>query len=166
MDIKKGGGKRGKSKGDDTAAAAAAAESEGEMEVGAVPKNKKREKSKGDDAAAAAAAPKGEMKVGGVPKSENETQKRMKIWEPSTELTKGFLESLGVDKAFLENEWNKLKDAGVGTVGALVGQSKEELKGDLKLSLGSVGAIMEFISQQKGKQNLQEMTQFCSEKIH
>ena len=136
MDIKKGGEKRGRSKGDDAGAAAAAAE------------------------------PKGEMKVGGVLKSENETQKRMKIWEPSTELTKGFLESLGVDKAFLENEWNKLKDAGVGTVGALVGLSKEELKGDLKLSLGSVSAIMDFIEQQKGKQNLQEMTHVSSEKIH
>ena len=163
MDIKKGGGKRGKSKGDDTAAAAAAAESEGEMEVGAVPKNKKREKSKRDDAAA---APKGEMKVG-AQKSENETQKRMKIWEPSTELTEDFLrEEIGIHPRVSKEVFEKLKTRDVLTVGALVGSSREQLEGLMNISLGSANAIMDFIEQQKGKQNLQEMTHFCSEKIH
>ena len=165
MDIKKGGGKRGKSKGDDTAAAAAAAESEGEMEVGAVPKNKKREKSKGDDAAAA--EPEGEVKVGGVPKSENETQKRMKIWEPSTELTEDFLrQEIGIHPRVSKEVFEKLKTRDVLTVGALVGSSREQVEGLMNISLGSANAIMDFIEQQKGKQNLQEMTHFCSEKIH
>ena len=134
------------------------------MEVGAVPKNKKREKLKGDDAAAA--APKGEMKVG-AQKSENETQKRMKIWEPSTELTEDFLrQEIGIHPRVSKEVFEKLKTRDVLTVGALVGSSREQLEGLMNISLGSANAIMDFISQQKGKQNLQEMTHFCSEKIH
>ena len=128
------------------------------MKVGAVPKSKKRGRSKGDDAAAAA-EPEGEVKVGGVPKSENETQKRIKSWEPLTELTEDFLvQEIGILPRISKEVFEKLKKQDVLSVGALRGLSKEELKDDLKLSLGSVGAIMDFIEQQKGKQNLQEMT--------
>ena len=135
------------------------------MEVGAVPKNKKREKSKGDDAAAA--EPEGEVKVGGVPKSENETQKRMKIWGPPTELTEDFLvQEIGIHPRVSKDVLDKLRKNKVESVGALRGLSREQLEGLMNISLGSANAIMDFISQQKGKQNLQEMTHFCSEKIH
>ena len=157
------------SKGDDNAAAAAAA-AEGEMEiVRGVARGKKRGRSERDDnaaadgeetgvehgkkpggkktTAAAGAAPKKKMEED--EEEEVPTPKRMK---PIEQLTKGLLESMGVDKDLSDEELDKLKNLGISTVGALVGtyNSIQSLMAD-GIKKGSAGAIMRFIEEQKGK---------------
>ena len=143
MEIVRGvarGKKRGRSERDDNAAAAAVAEEE---ETG-VERGKKRGGKK--TTAAAAAAPKKKMEED--EEEEVPTPKRMK---PIEQLTKGLLESMGVDKDLSDEELDKLKNLGISTVGSLLGLSEDNLENNIGLMLGSVSAIMRFIEEQKGK---------------
>ena len=133
-----GGKKRGRSKRDDNNAAAAAA-AEGEETV--VEGGKKRGGKK--STAAAVAAPK---------EDEVPTPKRLKIWGKSIKLTEQFLmKEIGINPSRSKEVVEKLKAQDVVTVGSLLGLSEDKLEKNVGLRMGSVGAIMRFIEEQKGK---------------
>ena len=157
------------SKGDDKAAAATVLE-EVEMEiVRGVAGGKKRGRSKRDDNAATAAATEGVKteveggkKRGGkkstaaavaAPKEDEvPTPKRLKIWGKSIKLTEQFLVTeIGINPSRSKEVVEKLKAQDVVTVGSLLGLSEDKLEKNVGLPMGSVGAIMRFIEEQKGK---------------
>ena len=128
-----GGKKRGRRPERDDKAVGAAAEGE-ETEVD---RGEKRGGKK-----AAAAVPTKEV----VP-----TPKRIKIWELSKELTDEFLmKEIGI-LSLAKVTLQRLKRQGVESVGSLLSLSEDKLEKNVRLPMGSVGAIMRFIEQQKGK---------------
>jgi hypothetical protein len=102
--------------------------------------------------ATGAAASKGGMKEDHKNENEEQAPKRTKYWDPMTTITEEFLQvPVGIHARFSKIEYQKLNKAGVGNVRALVGFSEDKLENKIGLLPGSVSAIVQFIQEQKGK---------------
>ena len=115
--------------------------------------NQAQSKDENKATAAGAAVPKGEVTEDVGPKNENEA-KRIKYWAPTTELSIEFLNTIGI-RSDAKDVLKKLQKKKVDSVGSLLGSSREQLERIVKLSMGSVNAIMLFIEEQKGKNDEQ-----------